>query len=195
MKMEVNMIHSWNDYKRYYHADLKSTGINNRSIFYRLKDRRYKFYKSLRLTEYIINCHPGYKKSLEKFFDLRHTRLCNKFQWTIPPNVFDEGLAIVHVGTIVVSPNARIGKNCRMHVCVNIGSAISHGESGAPSIGDNVYIGPGVKIFGPVIIGSYTAIGANAIVNKSFSEGNYTIAGVPAAIISKNSSSPYIVNI
>lgn len=185
------MVDSYKKYVEYYKADLKMTGISERSFFFRFKDRRFKFYKSLRFTEYIINCHPGYKGFFAKIAGLKHTRLCNKYQWTIPPNVFGKGLSIVHIGTIVVSQNARVGENCRIHVCVNIGNAISHGKSGAPILGDNVYIGPGAKIFGPIHIGDNVAIGANAVVNKSF-EDNKTIAGVPARVISNKNSSPYI---
>ena len=121
--------------------------------------------------------------------------LCDKYNWTIPINVFGEGLAIVHVGTIVVNGDARIGKNCRINACTNIGRASIHGgqETGAPVIGDNVYIAPGAKIFGPVTIGDNTAIGANAVVNKSFKEGNCTIAGVPAKIISQETSRKFIL--
>jgi Serine acetyltransferase len=186
------MIQSWKDFKEYYIQDLRATGLDKRSLLHRLKDRRYRFYKSLRFTEYIINCRPGFKQVLAKIFQLRHTRMCSKYQWTIPPNVFGPGLAIVHVGTIVVTGNARVGKNCRIHVCVNIGNAIVRGTSGAPVIGDNVYIGPGAKIFGPIIIGDNTAIGANAVVNKSFQDGNCTIAGLPAKVVSENTSSVYI---
>lgn len=108
-----------------------------------------------------------------------------------PNYVFGPGIAIVHSGTIVVSGKARIGKNCRIHVCTNIGNALSHGKDGTPVIGDNVYIGPGAKIFGPITIGNNVAIGANAVVNKSFPD-NCTIAGVPAKKISNNTSEGYI---
>jgi serine O-acetyltransferase len=57
--------------------------------------------------------------------------------------------------------------------------------------GDNVYIGPGAKIFGPIVIGNNVAIGANAVVNKSF-QHNCTIAGVPAKVISQKTSKEYI---
>lgn len=126
---------------------------------------------------------------------MRHVYLCDKYNWTIPINVFGPGLAIVHAGTIVVSGSAQVGKNCRIHVCTNIGrAAIRDGkESGAPVIGDNVYIGPGAKLFGPIRIGDNTVIGANAVVNKSFEEGNCTIAGVPAKMVSSNNSHEFIL--
>lgn len=189
------MIKSKSEYREFYKEDLKMTHILNGSIFRRITDRRYKFYRSLRLTEYYTNCrHDSFGLFLGKILRMRHKLLCNKFGWTIPLNVFNKGLCIVHVGTIVVSDKARVGINCRIHVDVNIGNAISHGISGTPCIGDNVYIAPGVKIFGAITIGDNIAIGANAVVNKSFENGNCTIAGIPARIISTNNSDNYIVD-
>lgn len=60
----------------------------------------------------------------------------------------------------MVNKATEIGKNCRIHVGVNIGN-----QNGTPVIGDNVYIGPGVKMFGPITIGNNVTIGANAVVN------------------------------
>ena len=188
------MIKTKKDYKEYLIADLKATEIYKSKFVKRLYDNRYKFYKSLRLTEFYYNRKQNiFTKIIKRFLYIRHVRLCNKFGWTIPINVFGPGLAIVHQGTIVVSGSAKIGKNCRIHVCTNIGRAISHGKAGAPIIGDNVYIGPGVKMFGNIKIGDNTAIGANSVVNKSFEEGNCTIAGVPAKKISDNTSEGYIL--
>lgn len=110
-------------------------------------------------------------------------KLSYKLGYTIYKNCFDAGLCIAHYGTLVVNQKARIGKNCRIHVGVNIGN-----QNGAPVIGDNVYIGPGVKIFGPITIGNNVVIGANAVVNRSFPD-NVVIAGVPAKIIKHNNKS------
>ena len=87
----------------------------------------------------------------------------------------------MHYGTIVVNSNAKVGANCRIHVDTNIGA--SGGTNKAPQIGDNVYIAPGVKIFGDIKIPSNTVIGANSVVNKSFDEENMLIAGIPAKVI------------
>ena len=43
-----------------------------------------------------------------------------------------------------------------------------------------MYIAPGAKIYGNIIIANNIAIGANAVVNKSFEEENILIAGNPA---------------
>lgn len=97
---------------------------------------------------------------------------------TVPPGTFAEGLHIMHWGALVVSGQARIGRNCRIHMGVNIGAS----GNGAPRLGDNVYIGPGAKLFGDIQIGDNVKIGANSVVNKSF-PSNVVIAGVPAKII------------
>lgn len=93
------------------------------------------------------------------------------------------GVRINHIGLIIVNKNARIGDWCDIHQAVNIGQNIEPGS--VPMIGNNVWIGPGVKIFGKIEIGDNTMIGAGAIVNKSFKEGNCRIGGNPARVISK----------
>ena len=183
------------DYVNAYLHDLKMCDLLNARWSCRLYDRRFKFLRSLRLNEYYYNsCKNLIGRLTYKLLSLRHKRLCNKFNWTIPINVFGPGLAIVHVGSIVVSPAAKVGKNCRIHVGVSIGNAPAKGKDGAPTIGDNVYFAPGVKVFGPVIIGDNVAIGANSVVNSSFPDGNCTIAGIPAKKISDKTSSEYIID-
>jgi serine O-acetyltransferase len=113
----------------------------------------------------------------------RYEHLSMKLGFTIPLNVFGPGLSIAHRGTIVVNSGTKVGANCRLHVCVNIGTA-ANDSNAAPAIGNNVYIGPGVKIFGKITIADDIAIGANAVVNKSFVEPSITIAGIPARKIS-----------
>ncbi|EJG1636725.1 serine acetyltransferase [Vibrio alginolyticus] len=142
------------------------------------------FQRLLRYEEYHTNNSHRIRAMIYKI--IRH-RLGIKLGFTIPINVFSHGLSIAHYGTIIVNKDARIGKNCRLHACVNIGTMA--GKSGcAPKIGDNCYIGPGAKLFGDIELGNNIAIGANAVVNKSFPEGNVTIGGVPARVISQKSS-------
>lgn len=182
------------DWKRVYQADLLASDLSNARFVTRIRDRRFKFYKSLRRTEYYTNCRQDpLGRILGKLLRFRHSLLCDKYNWTIPINVFGEGLSIVHVGTIVVNGRARIGKNCRIHVCTNIGSAPSKEGTGAPTLGDNVYIGPGAKLFGAITIGDNTAIGANSVVNSSFPDGNCSIGGAPARKISDKTSETYIL--
>ncbi len=117
----------------------------------------------------------------------RFERRLLRLGFDIPCNVFGPGLSIAHYGNIVVNGAARIGTNCRIHAGVNIGTQAG-ATFQAPKIGDNVYIGPGAKIFGPIQIAGGIAIGANSVVNKSFTEPDISIAGVPARKISAKGS-------
>ncbi len=151
-------------------------------------DEVWKFQRLLRKLEYHTNCRKGlFWKPLGLLRKYRFRRLSIRLGFDIPCNVFGPGLSIAHYGTIVVNGSARIGANCRIHTCVNIGTKAGHTYL-APKIGDDVYIGPGVKLFGPIEIASGIAIGANSVVNKSFSEPNISIAGVPARKISDKGS-------
>ena len=115
-----------------------------------------------------------------------------KLGFSIGPNVFGPGLNIAHYGTIVVNGNAKVGKNCWIYPGANIG-ANTEGPTDVPVIGDNVYIGPGAKIFGRINIADNISIGANAVVTKSFIKPGVTIAGIPARVIKDNNSNEKVM--
>lgn len=148
----------------------------------------WRFQRLLRKVEYLGNCGEGLLSRLSylrAWYDFE--KLSVKLGFTIPPNVFGPGLSIAHRGTIVVHSDSKVGENCRLHHGVTIGSGrIVPNDS--PSIGNNVFIGAGAVIVGPIEIADGIAIGANSFVNKSFSEPNITIAGCPAKKVSNKSS-------
>lgn len=144
----------------------------------------------MRKLEYALNCRRNPILKLYRRILFRHASV--KLGFSIPPNTFGPGLAIAHRGTIVVNGGARIGANCRIHVDVNIGTEAGK-SAAAPKIGDNCYIGPGVKLFGEIVIGPGTVIGANSVVNKSFPDGNQTLAGIPARKISDKTSDGLLI--
>ena len=113
-----------------------------------------------------------------------YRKLGLKLGYSIPLNTIGPGRSLPHYGTIVVNGNARIGANCRLHVCVNIGA--SGGQSEAPQIGDNVYIGPSAVLFGNITIADNVTIGADATVNKSCNQKNVVLAGSPASIVKED---------
>jgi serine O-acetyltransferase len=167
------MINSKSQLKKIIKLEASNRRIKN-VRFYHLFTRPLAYYqKVLRTHEYLINTNSLLSKPYHIYFKLISVHL----GFTIPANVFDYGLNIIHWGNIVVSGGAKIGKNCRIHSGVNIGE-----KNGFHSIGCNVYIGPGAKIFGPIKIGNNVKIGANAVVTKSFQD-NVVIAGIPAKII------------
>nr|WP_292372222.1 hypothetical protein [Methanosarcina sp. UBA411] len=61
-------------------------------------------------------------------------------------------------------------------------------------MGNNVYIGPGAKIFGNITIADDIAIGANSVVNKSFYEKGISIAGVPAKKINNKGTNGILLS-
>lgn len=91
----------------------------------------------------------------------------------------DSGLILPHNGLgVVISHNAKIGKNCRIMQNVTIGG---NGGPRVPIIGDNVMIGAGAVLLGDIHIGNNVKIGANAVVLKSI-PNNSTAVGIPAEV-------------
>lgn len=151
------------------------TGIKNYIRCRLTREHEYylwKFQSLLRLEE-------KYSNGLVKiFFRTRKNILGSRLGLTIPEGVFDRGLHIWHYGNIVVNKCARVGVNCQLHGDNCIGNNGKSTE--APVIGNNVDIGVGAKIIGPVQIADNIKIGAGAIVVSSFTEEGITIGGVPA---------------
>lgn len=135
----------------------------------------------------IITSIGGVNRLLAKYYSYRVISLGLKCGFTIARNCVGKGLSLAHVGNVIINSSAKVGENCRIHAGVNIGTAAGTSDQ-TPTIGNNVYIGPGAKIFGKNVIADGIAIGANSVVNKSFEVPNVTIAGVPAKIISQHGS-------
>jgi serine O-acetyltransferase len=88
---------------------------------------------------------------------------------------------IDHFGGIVISGYARFGDDCRIRNGVVVGLLRTE-EPCAPVFGNNVDIGAGAKILGPISVGNNVAIGANAVVIRDIPD-NCIAVGVPAIII------------
>ena len=89
-----------------------------------------------------------------------------------------EGFVLMHgIGTVFNAASV-IGKNCTVLHNVTIGA----GRGGAPTLGDNVYVGAGALIIGGVKIGDNVKIGAGAIVVEDI-PSNSTVVCEKARII------------
>lgn len=181
------MIKSKQDYKYYLEADRIALGKKSKKPMF-FFDEVWLFQRLLRKVEYYKNCKNSvFYRPYYYYLYLKFHLLSLFLGFHIKPNVFGPGLSISHPGTIVVNGSARVGANCRIHVCTVIGTKAGYGDV-TPRIGDNVYIGPGAKIFGDIEIADGIAIGANSVVNKSFTEPNIGIAGIPAKKINDKGS-------
>lgn len=183
------MIKSKKDYKLYIKADLAAHYQTRYRCWFKFSRPLIHFQMTLRKAEYYENCR---KDMLGRIYLVilraKLMKLSTNLGFTIPRHVFGPGLSIAHWGSIVIHPDVRVGKNCRIHSAVNIG--IFKGK--CPTIGDNVYISPGAKLFGGITIGDNVTIGANAVVNKDV-PSNVTVGGIPSKIISENDSLGLVV--
>lgn len=179
------MIRNKEDFKRYVAEDSKF--YPKRSFFnlYILQSSKalislYLYF--MRKIEYINTCKMslgGVKKVLCVYYHYRMRRLSWKLGFQFPEGVFGEGVHIFAYGTIIVNPNARIGKNCIIYPGVTIGG---RSYDGYPTIGDNVFIGLGAKVIGKVTVGNNVIIAPNAVVTHDVPD-NAIVGGVPAKII------------
>lgn len=93
-------------------------------------------------------------------------------------------LFIDHGMGIVIGETAEIGDNCTIYHQVTLGGTGKDKNKRHPTIGNNVMIGAGAKVLGPIIIGNNVKIGAGAVVLKNV-EANTTVVGVPAKKVIK----------
>lgn len=123
---------------------------------------------------------------------LRH--LTYKFGFQIPANVkIGEGFYIGHFGTIVISPQAIIGKNCNIAHGVTIGRISNGKRKGAPEIGNFVWIGTNSIIVGNIKIGDNVLIAPGAYVNFNVPD-NSLVIGNPGQIIPKENPTDGYIN-
>ena len=180
------MIDSKKALKEYLREDKKA--LHHTGLFPKPWEHVWRFQRLLRRCEYYTNCRKDpLGKVIRMWLRLRLRLFGMKCGFCIPPNVFGKGLSIAHTGNIIINPSVRIGDYCRLHVGVNIGTAAGLADA-CPTIGNNVYIAPGAKIFGKITIADNVVIGANAVVNKDCLEPGVTLGGIPAKIISRKGS-------
>ncbi len=87
---------------------------------------------------------------------------------------------IDHFGGIIVSGYTRFGDDCRIRTGVVIGLSRTE-DPCAPVIGNNVDIGAGAKLLGPIRVGNNVRIGANAVVIRDVPDDAVAV-GVPAVV-------------
>ena len=91
-------------------------------------------------------------------------------------------LFIDHGMGIVFGETCEIGDNCTIYHGVTLGGTGKDTGKRHPTLGNNVLIGAGTKVLGPVYIGDNSRIGAGSVVLRNL-PANCTAVGVPARIV------------
>lgn len=91
-------------------------------------------------------------------------------------------LFIDHGLGIVIGETAEIGNNVTIYHGVTLGGTGKDSGKRHPTVQDDVFIGAGAKILGPIVIGEGAKIGAGAVVVKSVPP-RATVVGIPARVV------------
>ena len=93
-----------------------------------------------------------------------------------------KGLVIDHGMGVVIGETAEIGDNCTIYQGVTLGGTGKDIGKRHPTLGNNVLVGAGAKVLGPIKIEDNSKVAANAVVLKDISR-NSTAVGIPAKVV------------
>ncbi len=144
----------------------------------------------------VVLCYPG-------FHALRLHRLANLFwrvglrllaRWVSTFSRFLTGIEIHpaakigkhffidHGMGVVIGETAEIGDNVTIYHGVTLGGVSFNGGKRHPTLEDDVIIGAGAQVLGPITVGQGARVGANAVVVRAVPPGQ-TVVGIPAHVV------------
>ncbi|MCY6369544.1 serine O-acetyltransferase EpsC [Clostridium ganghwense] len=132
--------------------------------------------------------HVLYNKKL--FFLARLISQLGRFFTGIeihPGAKIGKGFFIDHGMGVVIGETAEIGDNVTLYHGVTLGGTGKETGKRHPTVGNNVIIGSGAKVLGPIFIGDNSKIGANSVVLKEVPE-NSTVVGIPGKVVKRSSN-------
>ncbi len=152
-----------------------------------------------RNTFEIITCYSGVQAML--FYRLSHRLWKFKFKWLArfvsslarwftgieihPGAVIGRRFFIDHGMGVVIGETAEIGNDCTLYHGVTLGGTTWQKGKRHPILGNNVVIGAGAKILGPIILADNVRVGSNSVVVKSIDESQIVV-GVPGRVLKNN---------
>lgn len=92
---------------------------------------------------------------------------------------------IDHGMGVVIGETAEIGDDCTLYHGVTLGGTSWEKGKRHPTLHDNVVVGAGAKVLGPITLAEGVRIGSNAVVTKNV-ESNSTVVGVPGRVIHRH---------
>jgi len=144
----------------------------------------------------VVLCYPGLHAIL--FHRIAHAlyrrgfillpRLISQFsRWLTgieihPGAKIGEGLFIDHGMGVVIGETAEVGDNVTLYQGVSLGGTGKERGKRHPTVGNNVVIGNGAKVLGPIVIGDYARIGAGSVVLNNV-PSHTTVVGVPGRVV------------
>jgi serine O-acetyltransferase len=141
----------------------------------------------------VVLCYPGVHAvmwhSLSHWLWTHEFRLAGRFsshiaRWLTgieihPAAKLGRRLVIDHGMGVVIGETAEIGDDCYLYHQVTLGVARTSSGKRHPTIGNNVIIGAGAKVLGPITVGDNARIGANSVVVDPV-PADTTVVGMPA---------------
>ena len=121
----------------------------------------------------------------KRFFLARSVSQWSRF-WTgieiHPGATIGHRLVIDHGMGIVIGETAEVGDDCLLYQGVTLGGTGKDQGKRHPTVGNNVLVGSGAKVLGPMTIGDNARIAAGAVVLEAIPDGA-TAVGVPARVV------------
>ena len=102
-----------------------------------------------------------------------------------PAATIGRRLVIDHGTGIVIGATTEIGDDCLIYQGVTLGgTGVMQGKR-HPTLGNNVMVGSGAKVLGPIKIGDNARVAANSVVLREVPD-NSTVVGVPGRVVRIN---------
>ncbi len=101
---------------------------------------------------------------------------------------------IDHGMGVVIGETTEIGSNVTIYQGVTLGGTGKEKGKRHPTIGDNVVVGTGAKVLGPITIGKNCRVGAGSVVLSS-APPNSTVVGIPARVVYFNGEKIPTINL
>ena len=102
-----------------------------------------------------------------------------------PGATIGRGLFIDHGAGVVIGETAEVGDNVTIYHGVTLGGTGKDEGKRHPTVCDNVLLGTGCKVLGPITIGANSRVGANSVVLQCI-PANATAIGIPARVVRIN---------
>lgn len=130
--------------------------------------------------------HYLYKKG----YRLSARALSQFMKWTTgieihPGATIGRGCFIDHGSGVVIGETTEIGDNCTIYQGATLGGTGKDVGKRHPTLGDNVMVGSGARVLGPIKVGDNSKIAAGAVALKDI-PANSTAVGVPAKVVRRD---------